>query len=403
MQKSHLSSRIYLLKSFCLKGFFILILCLSAFANASVTKQNESDQIIPSLPEEIGALLGYDQLIEDVVSPLTGQPCFQQVDLVAKGAEDIILNRSYLSTYMPASFTDKKKLEEYALYEYLQSQYKGWVYFPHQIVGANLSNRWKIFCLKTPNGAAMDFRLADNNSSSVEPINEPYGISNLGPDGPSGKYDLRNIRITTQDNFDNITVQFPDGATRHYRKIFSKGRSVLAYQTIYRLEKEIKPNGKVLKFYYANGKDLSRVESMDPLERVVYASIDISHTDTDSHFSTHTGKTANYHYYEYTLQGTYKKQNYKIKSPSFLWTVKNPFSTECSSYDSRLLLSRYVGYENQFGCNYDVCRSKEKSNYKVKALTLPAGQTDDFIPVYEFSYDPAHRRQQGGLNKSEGS
>ena len=202
----------------------------------------------------------------------------QQVDLIAKGAEDIVLSRAYVSTYMPESFSDKKKLEEYGLYEYIQNRYRGWVYLPHKrliltrtAVGHNIH-------LVAPSGTALGFRVEGLNFSAAALINTPFGLHNFGPDGPSGKHDLRNTRFTAQTDLDTLLVHFPDGAIRHYKRITGSDRS---FQKHYLLEKEVRPNGKVLKFYYndilkkkpRSFVPLVRIESLDPSESSIYASM----------------------------------------------------------------------------------------------------------------------------------
>jgi hypothetical protein len=62
-----------------------------------------------------------------------------------------------------------------------------------------------------------------------------------------------------------------DGTKRIYRHGYSERRTGF---WVYFLEKEILPNGKVLKYHYF-GDALARIESLDPREQTVYASIHI--------------------------------------------------------------------------------------------------------------------------------
>lgn len=173
---------------------------------------------------------------------------------------------------------------------------------------------------------------------------------------------------------------------------------------LYLLEKEIRPNGKVLKFHYSNDikKPLVRVESMDPQERVIYASLDISSTSNQKLFSTHTGQSANYDFQDRTIQGEYKKNKYKITSPPFLTGVKSPFfSWENTLYNAHLLLVKHDGYGKKFSCTYDLClaQGEKKSNYRIKTLSLPVGQNDAMHPVYEFYYNPPVPGKMSGFTR----
>ena len=37
--------------------------------------------------------------IGKIISPLSGQPCLRETDLVAKGAQDVVLRRIFISQY----------------------------------------------------------------------------------------------------------------------------------------------------------------------------------------------------------------------------------------------------------------------------------------------------------------
>ena len=72
---------------------------LLLFAAAiSFAQERTPFDFAPSLPEQIAALSdAQDHLIGDLVSPLSGQPCRQVVDLTVKGAQPISLHRSYIA------------------------------------------------------------------------------------------------------------------------------------------------------------------------------------------------------------------------------------------------------------------------------------------------------------------
>lgn len=189
----------------------LILIFLSLFMNctlsASFAQTQEEDPIIQSLPEEASALTSHeDFLIEGIVSPLTGQPRFQVVDLVAKGVENIVLSRGFISPYIPRSLTDKNKLEQYALYEYLRNKYQGWVYFPHHRLRVKWTSKGYQVRAAMPGGAAMDF-LLNRDFSAASLIGAPFGLSNLGADGLSGKHDIRNTRISMQNDWETMVDQ----------------------------------------------------------------------------------------------------------------------------------------------------------------------------------------------------
>jgi hypothetical protein len=79
-------------------------------ATPAFSEENEGALLPSSSPDEIGSLTSdEDLLIEGVVSPLTGQPCMREIDLVARGAENVVLSRTYISPYIPSSFHQNKK------------------------------------------------------------------------------------------------------------------------------------------------------------------------------------------------------------------------------------------------------------------------------------------------------
>ncbi len=84
-----------------LPKYLLLSLCLISHLNAAV-----DDFSVPlSTPEQIIALTDHaDSLIGGVVSPLAGLPRLQETDLIAKGAQDLLLSRTYIPHYMPCSF-----------------------------------------------------------------------------------------------------------------------------------------------------------------------------------------------------------------------------------------------------------------------------------------------------------
>jgi hypothetical protein len=82
-----------------MKHFIVFFVTLIALLSAE-----ESEELLLSTPEAIASLTCEpDALIGGLISPLSGMPILRVTDLVAKGAQDIALTRTYLSPYMNLS------------------------------------------------------------------------------------------------------------------------------------------------------------------------------------------------------------------------------------------------------------------------------------------------------------
>jgi hypothetical protein len=68
---------------------------LVLFAFALRVFANSFDEVTPSVPEEIVSL-NADLLVDDFVSAASGQISLVQSDLHIKGAQDLILQRTYV-------------------------------------------------------------------------------------------------------------------------------------------------------------------------------------------------------------------------------------------------------------------------------------------------------------------
>ena len=116
---------------------------------------------------------------------------------------------------------------------------------------------------------------------------------------PSGSYDPRNTRVTYEANEKKFTVYAMDGTIRIYRLNENGCRPPNWDWYFYVLEKEILPNGKVIKYHFNGGLRPKYIESLDPQERYVYASIRLSlATGGGRHFLSSSGTTADYSFKE---------------------------------------------------------------------------------------------------------
>ncbi len=375
-----------------------LACCLLTASVFSSDKEVPQEGLFLSTPEQIATLMSESNyLVGGLISPLSGQPTLRQTDLIVKGAQNIVLSRTYIPPYMPGSFPRYKHYqEEYDkkhLCCHLQENYKGWQFYPH--LKLELTPCLMEVRLSEQSGMTLDFRLSGPGFSKTSLASNPYAISNVMGDVPSGKYDPRNTRISYEEKGNKITVHAMDGTTRIYR--MKRMASKTSY--LYLLEKEALPNGKILKYHYTEKNQLHCVESLDPKERYVYSSLRIAGKPSDGHcqFTSSSGLTVHYNYQNrpihWKIKGKIKgggsyTEEYDNFFPPILISVSSPFYRhESSDYCGRFLLSSYSGKDDIFTTFY-AGFGEGSQHYRVHQLQLPVGQNDSFQPVYELSYSP---------------
>ena len=369
--------------------YFLSLFCCLAFI-CGFCQEDKQEELILSTPDQLATLTSKpDQLIGNIVSPLSGHPVLSQTDLIVKGAQPIALTRTYIAPYMPCQFPQHKhyqaEYEKRDLYVHLLANYKGWQFLPHLQLQLYPS---RVVRLSEPSGATLEYRIKD---SQGVPIFQSYGISNAAGDEPNGKYDLRNTRVVCEEEGKKIVVYAADGSIRHYYRAFP----TLQYWLLF-LHKEILPNGKVLKYHYDSYR-LIRVESMDPSERHVYASLAVSGSPSISscHFVSSTGSTATYNYerrsahvkIDKKVKRGHQKEEHNLIYPPLLTSVSSPFYRhETLSYCTRFLLGSHDGKENQFNALH-ACFGANP-HLRVQKLLLRVGENDALEPVYEMHYQP---------------
>jgi hypothetical protein len=202
---------------------------------------------------------------------------------------------------------------------------------------------------------------------------DTLGMNNLGAEGPSALNDLRNIRLSFKDG--RFQVRLPDGTDLYYTRA-SLFNSLL--------EKEVRPNGKTLKFFY-EGQELSRVESWDRGEERNYASIDIAGTSLEKAFTTHAGQQALYRYEKRQREGKFKEKkgrvHFRLNSPPLLSSIQKPSHFEEIGYSEQLLLDSFEG-KSGFAIDYEGGRAKR---------LFIEGEL-----LYTFSYQPPIAGKRGG-------
>jgi RHS repeat-associated protein len=387
-----------------------LIYCLFVVPAFSYDEEAK-EEIFLSTPEQVAALSSEPGfLVGGIVSPLSGSPTLRQTDFVVKGAQELVLSRTYISPHMPVKLGNEKYCkdawEKYHLYEHVAHNYKGWQFYPHLKLQFTPSE--KKVLVTEPTGSTLSFVFTDSGMTNAEFEGELYGISNCAGDTPGGANDPRNTRITYGKDGQEITVYGTDKGTRIYR--FS-GRDTSSAK-LYLLEKEILPNGKVIKYHY-EGTQPTYVESLDPNERFVYASIRISGDPWLSRkisFLSSSGQTANYEYerreYDVDSEEVTKKRwllkndtqslRYQVLCPPILTKVSSPtFRKERISHCGRFLLGAYEGKDRQFQI-VNRGYGEGSGHYRAHQLSLPVGESDAFACVYEMSYQPPVAGEKGG-------
>ncbi len=392
-----------------IRAFMTLICCL--FAVPAFSYDDEAkEELFLSTPEQVATLSSEPQfLVGGIVSPLSGSPTLRQTDFVVKGAQELVLGRTYMSPHMPVQLGsekhDREEWEKYHLYQYIAHHYKGWQFYPHLKLQFTPSKKQVL--VTDPSGSTLCFSFTGPGMTDAEFEGEPHGISNCAGETPSGANDPRNTRITYDDGGTRITVYGTDKGTKVYR---FNGWNTETTQ-LYLLEKEILPNGKILKYQYEDCQPIY-VESLDPQERFVYASIQIEGSPWKGrcHFLSSSGQTANYDYQrrEDSVKATevLKKRWFgrndekgikcPILYPPILSKVSSPnFRNEQLEYCGRFLLGSYEGKEQHFQV-VNRGYGEGSGHYRVHQLSLPVGENDAFVPIYELSYQPPVAGEKGG-------
>lgn len=350
---------------------FLLALFIPLFSYAE-----DEEELVSSTPDQLATLTSRpNTLIGGLVSPLSGQLSLKKTDLIVKGAQNIFLTRVYIPPYMPCDFPKHRHSQEehdkLYLYRLLSQNYRGWQFLPHLRLEYNQSK--SAVRLTSPNGTTLDFNISEGETTLVSPH---YAISNTSGDEPSGQFDPRNTRIKSENG--KIIVYAPDGNIRIYQNNL--------------LQKEVLPNGKVIKYHYEQGRPIY-VESLDPGERYVYASMRISGSPKEGscHFTSSSGQTADYSYQRRPLHIDIRAGNHKkeldVKCPPLLTEASSPFyHLETLKYCDRFLLCSYSGKDKIFS---SVQGGFGKSpHYRVNKLSLPVGKDNSLQQVYEINYNP---------------
>ncbi len=401
----------------------IFLIIALVFTSSYNFAEQPLDEIFSSPAEQIGTYTRtHDFLIGGIVHPLSGLPVLQETDLVARGAQSIALQRTLIPQYTPLN-------EHSGIIHPSKKSYAGWVYFPQtrlsvfitqkHVGGTDLRPEIVVFA-PDENGSVLPFSI-ENGKTWIK--DKHLGISN-GLEHPSGQYDPRNTQIKHEGQ--RLTLKAPDGTTRYYLCHFA---SALKYDKqhytaqYHRLQREVLPNGKVIRYSYTENGDLSKVESLDPQERYIYASIDlhyspftnqataVTHTGSQSSFSHQTGRYFKEKYQKRPVDLLYPLHATAMSSPLFRNELleydkgSNIAKFELRGYyDQGSYLTNYTGRSTIFRCTYAPFYKKEekKITQKVDQLFLPA-EDSKFDPHYTITYGESSQPHVTTVRQQDGS
>lgn len=306
---------------------------------------------------------------------------------------------------MSKQFDTDRAYDQYYLYDYTQFM-KGWVFFPHRKLQLSIIDEKTSVLLTLPNGISLNYQVQGYGESSKTSLldKSAIGISNFSQELPSGANDLRNVHIYGTDNWNQIVVTTPEGKTYYYRT-----PATCKQLGNYCLEKEVLPNGKILRYTRVksqksiNKNPIMHIESCDPQERFVYASIDVQYNPKERsyHFVTNSGQEADYYYEVRNKSGHIKRSKreleYSIQSSPFLTAVNSPcYRKEHIQYNPRFLLNQYFGRNNLFSCTYGAFQCEDRKYYRVKTISRPVGSAEKSEILYDINYLVAIPKKRGG-------
>ncbi|MDE3055956.1 MAG: RHS repeat-associated core domain-containing protein [Verrucomicrobiota bacterium] len=327
---------------------FFLTLAFSLFAKTPF------EDTFPSSAEEIASLKNH-LLIEGYVSPLSGQLVIAESDLVVKGASDLVLQRRFSPPTILGKYSDYSNKDRYFLAVHSKRQSaKGWVLYPHLWVGINPNSPY--FQLSDPSGAVLEFEIKNEKGILKMP---PFGFSNLRGEEPDSRVDLRNI--TLEFSGSQLTAHWPDGTKRLYSK----------WNHLYRLHKEITPNGQAVRYEYDN-YILKKIVACDVSEKYSYGTIFV---ENENSWVGSDGRELKLHVKQQEIQASYKEGDKQAKcnvSIPLVIEASAPFYSNKAGYDERFLLNFYDAKEYPISCVYS--RYKNHPS-RIERFFTPSGTT----------------------------
>ncbi|MCB1106853.1 MAG: hypothetical protein KDK76_02010 [Chlamydiia bacterium] len=371
---------------------------------ALASEESYEELIIPSSPEQLATLCAsQSHLVGGLISPLSGQLSFSQVDLNIKGTTPLSLTRIYIPPSIPGEFPKHeqtpKEWNKYHLANHIISNYRGWTYFPHVRL-----EHLSATCIRFTDrfGATLDFTLSEELTFLTS---NPYALHNASGDFSNGRFDLRNTQIKRDISTDTFIILAPDGTTYIYGNSYTSSSN----RRFYLLLKEVQPSGKILKYLYHKNQ-LTSIEAKDPKERFTYTTLTINNqmnlSGGSCSFSSSLGQSVKYRYDRPSLRCKLKENPFTGRNvekfewdpvlPARLKEVSSPFFRfQTHSYSHNFLLKEGTLKDHTFLCNYESYGSQNK-HHRAQTLFLPVQEDGTFYPVYSFQYDPPIAGERSG-------
>ncbi len=342
--------------------------------------EDDCEDFTPSSPFEISDLTcSKEFLVGGLINPLSGQICINKTDLVAKGAQDIVINRTYIPPFLPEKQHKNPDLDKALRHQQLFRSYRGFTTLPHLTLRLKSNGRIQV---ASQNGSLLDFKMTSRGDYVLD--SSPYGISNYAAGKPGGQFDVRNIKINRSEN--EIAIHFPDGCRRVYNKQSTSS---------YTLGKEILPSGKIIKYHYQHGA-ISLIESLDPGEKHIYASVEVkgSKEKGKQEFFASSGAFAAHSYKTRMLQSEWKDNGGRFKqgllSKPYLTAAEgSSFDKEEFSYSEDLFLSECRSSRLPFKSLSKITKAPDNQyDTRVKNLIFDTSDDTSFMGVENIEYSP---------------
>lgn len=323
------------------------------------------DEVTPSTPEELVSL-NTGLLVDGYISAASGQFCLTETDLHMKGAQDLVLQRTYIPPQILGRYDDKDELDRLSLGLSLSELIgKGWVSVPQ--LRASYNGNFTCFRVRDPQGAVVEFQIIGNRGHLKTP---GYGCSNLKGEEPTSSVDIRNIELWVDGS--KIKVIWPNGIQRIYRS-YGAGN--------YYVECELLPNGKALRYSYNNQNRL-QISATDKSGKYIYATVD---EIEDSHYRGIDGREAKLVYERREIEGGYKKLKRTVIT-HVLTKASNPKYSTTAAYNERTLLTSYDALSYPISCTYF---QQKNLPCRIQRFSTPSGSTT-------FAYDLPIPGKKGG-------
>ncbi|MDE3056020.1 MAG: RHS repeat protein [Verrucomicrobiota bacterium] len=312
------------------------------------------EDTFPSSAEEIASLKNH-LLIEGYVSPLSGQLVIAESDLVVKGASTLVLQRRFFPPTILGKYSDYPNKDRYFLAVHSRRQStRGWVLYPYLWAGINPNSPW--FQLSDPSGAVLEFEVKNEKGILKTP---PFGFSNLRGEEPDSRVDLRNI--TLEFSGSQLIAHWPDGTKRLYSK----------WNHLYRLDKEITPNGQAIRYEYDN-YTLKKIVACDFSEKYSYGTICV---EKENRWVSSDGRELRLHLKQQEIQASYKEGDKQSKcniSIPLVIEASAPLYSNKAGYDERFLLNFYDAKEYPISCVYSLYKNHPS---RIERFSTPTGTT----------------------------